>query len=113
MNKGLSMILVLVFAAACVGLTSVMPLAELGLLNPIDKMPPEIKAWAESSGFISTAQSLHQSILGLVSGIQHDPNFQYYVYALFLGLAMTAAAIGINVIGREDSEEKTVLPVKK
>jgi len=107
------MILVLAFAGACFVLTWFMPLAELGLLNPLDKMPPEIKAWAESSGFISTAQSLHQSILGLVAGIQSDPNFQYYVYALFLGLAMTAAAIGINVVGREESEEKTVLPVKK
>jgi hypothetical protein len=30
-----------------------------------------------------------------------------------MGLAITIAAIAIVMIGREDAEEKTVLPVKK
>ena len=36
-----------------------------------------------------------------------------YGYILFMGLALTVAGIGIMVIGKEDAEEKTVLPVKK
>jgi hypothetical protein len=32
---------------------------------------------------------------------------------LFMGLAMVAAAIAIVIVGREEAEEKTVLPVKK
>jgi hypothetical protein len=40
-------------------------------------------------------------------------NFGDYAYCLFMGLAITIAAIAIVMIGREDAEEKTVLPVKK
>jgi len=36
-----------------------------------------------------------------------------YTYAFAMAVLMTLAAIGIMLIGREDSEEKTVLPVKK
>lgn len=45
--------------------------------------------------------------------VQTDKNFCYYTYALFLGLSMFAASIAIQAIGRYDSEEKTILPVKK
>ena len=36
-----------------------------------------------------------------------------YGYILFMGVALTIAGIAIMIIGREDAEEKTVLPVKK
>ncbi len=36
-----------------------------------------------------------------------------YAYALFLFVAMTAAAIAIILIGKEDNSEKTVLEIKK
>ncbi len=37
----------------------------------------------------------------------------YTMWAVFLSLAMLCAAIALNAVGRYDSEEKTVLPVKK
>jgi hypothetical protein len=44
----------------------------------------------------------------------HAPdNLSDYAYALFLFLAMTAAAIAIVLIGKEDNSEKTVLQAKK
>jgi hypothetical protein len=36
-----------------------------------------------------------------------------YGYILFMGVALVVAGIGIMIIGKEDAEEKTVLPVKK
>jgi hypothetical protein len=42
-----------------------------------------------------------------------ESRFGDYAYSLVMGLAMVAAAIGIAAIGREEAEEKTVLPVKK
>lgn len=36
-----------------------------------------------------------------------------YMYALAMGAAMTLAAIAIMYVGKEDAEEKTILPVKK
>ncbi len=40
-------------------------------------------------------------------------NKAYTMWAVFLSLAMLCAAIALNAVGRYDSEEKTVLPVKK
>jgi hypothetical protein len=37
----------------------------------------------------------------------------YMLYAIGFGAAMIAAAIAINAVGRYDSEEKTIIPVKK
>ena len=37
----------------------------------------------------------------------------YVAYAVFLSLAMIFAAVAINAVGREDSEEKTIIPIKK
>jgi len=36
-----------------------------------------------------------------------------YAYVLFMAAAMTTAALAIMMIGVEDAEEKTILPVKK
>jgi heme exporter protein D len=40
-------------------------------------------------------------------------NFGDYAYSLFMCLAITIAAVAIVIVGREDAEEKTVLPIKK
>jgi hypothetical protein len=40
-------------------------------------------------------------------------NFGDYAYSLFLFAALVAAAVAIILIGREDSEEKLLLPAKK
>lgn len=42
-----------------------------------------------------------------------DPNYPFYAYGLFLGLAMFFASVAILAIGRYEAEEITVLPVKK
>ncbi len=87
-------IVVVIFALLTLGAAVFMPWAELGL-------PP------------GPLEPVRQSLMGMFSGVQNSPNFNFYVYSLFLGLALIAAAIAHNLIGREDSEEKTVLPVKK
>lgn len=43
---------------------------------------------------------------------KEDPNVQYYAYSLFLGLALVAAGIAIAVVGRLESEERTIIPTK-
>lgn len=40
-------------------------------------------------------------------------NFGDYAYSLFIGFALTLAAIAIILVGKEDAEEKTILPLKK
>lgn len=40
-------------------------------------------------------------------------NFGDYAYSLFIGFALTLAAIAIILVGKEDAEEKTILPIKK
>ena len=116
MNKeqGLSIILVCVFAMACLGMTFFMPWAELGFLtspDPTGTWEPLMK-FVNASGLSGLLQQASSFVAGILSGIKTDPNSSYYIYSLFLGLALIAAAVGINVVGREDSEEKTVLPQK-
>ncbi len=41
------------------------------------------------------------------------PNAPYYLYSIYLAMALVASAIAINAIGRLDSEEETIVPVKK
>jgi hypothetical protein len=43
---------------------------------------------------------------------KEDPNYQYYAYCLFLGLALIAAGVAIAVVGRLESEERTIIPQK-
>lgn len=52
-------------------------------------------------------------VADIVHLVQTNKNYCYYAYALFLGLAMFAASIAIQAVGRYDSEEKTIVPVKK
>lgn len=106
MNKGLSTALVFLFAVACLGLTALMPAAELGYLNPTAPQDAAQQA-------LASLEPARQAVLDFAKHLHDDPNFQYYVYALFLGLAMTAASVAINLVGREEAEEKTVLPLKK
>lgn len=93
MNK----ILMALFALGCLALTVFMPWSELGL--PAQFLGIDL---APLKGFMNS-----------LPGAKEPVTSSYYVYSLFLGLALTAAAIAINAIGREDSEEVTVLPIKK
>jgi len=111
-DRFLPIILVLIFAAGCLGMTFMMPWAELGLFTP--SIP--------GSDFgLQLAKSLHISELlspaiafvnSNFSYLKDDVNAPYYVYGFFMAMALVSAAIGIAVIGRQDAEEKTVLPLK-
>lgn len=65
------------------------------------------------------AGNIQQSLGGeenlkTVLGLMHvDKNFVYNAYALFLGLALFAAAVAIQAMGRWGAEEKTIIPAKK
>lgn len=108
-GKGpIASLFVILFAGACLVLTLFMPWAELGL--PVGKEVPEILQ-AMAGLFEQVKQSAPELVGKLEEG---DPNLQYYLYSIFLALAMCAAALGLGIVGRdENSDEKTVLPVKK
>jgi hypothetical protein len=105
---------VLVFAGVCIILALVLPWAEIGLPATASAATFEFGPWNVSLGpLVDLCKSISSTAGGLLKAGQNDPNFNFYVYSCFLGLAMTAAAIGLHLVGREESEEKTILPVKK
>jgi hypothetical protein len=97
-------------------LLPLLPWAEIGLptgaqLPPIVIGPFSIDLNAlHLNGLYDAANS---QLPQLVKKVQNDPNYQFCVYSFFLGMAMIASAIGLHLVGREESEEKTVLPAKK
>jgi hypothetical protein len=58
-------------------------------------------------------QPLADKIRNLLLQAGAENHFGDYAYMAFLALAMIAAAIAIHLIGREEAEEKTLLPQKK
>lgn len=112
----LTRVLAFVCAAACLLLAFFLPWAEIGLpfgdklpsvaIGPflIDLNAMHLNGWYDAA---------HGQLKDLPEKLKNDPNLKFYVYSFLLGVAMIAAAIGLNLIGREESEEKTVLPVKK
>ncbi|MBX9686012.1 MAG: hypothetical protein K2X27_04870 [Candidatus Obscuribacterales bacterium] len=67
----------------------------------------ELRASIESS--LGGEENL-KKVVGLMNV---DKNYVYNAYALFLGLALLAGALGIQAMGRWGAEEKTILPAKK
>ena len=108
------------FALMTIMTTVFMPAAELipAQVNP--GAPTNGESPVRSKELMGVFKDLGESALKMV-GIQasmedvvkKDPNTPYYVYSLFLCIALVSAAIAINAIGRFDSEEKTIIPVKK
>ena len=96
MNKVMPIISVLLFASLCLGMTLLMPWAELGFPAPLPQL-----------------EQLRHDIAASLPGANDPQVFAYYVYSLFLGLALLSAAVGICMQGRDESEEVTVLPLKK
>jgi len=100
-------------------LLPILPWAEIGGSNlpagahlpPIVVGPFSIDL--NSLGLNGLYDAVSNQLPMVVKKVENDPNYQYYVYSFFLGVAMIAAAIGLHLMGREESEEKTVLPVKK
>jgi hypothetical protein len=116
-NKTIDMLLVAVGAFACLFFTALMPWAELGMNGAFDNWPlwlrwtsehthlplPDYAAWAGTAANWTAYLTKNGA----------EKNLGDYAYSLVMGVAMIAAAIGIAAIGREEAEEKTVLPVKK
>lgn len=111
-ERFLPIVLVLIFAAGCLGMTFMMPWAEYGLLTP---SIPGSDFGAQLAKTLHLNELLAPAI-GFVNSnfsyLKDDSNAPYYVYGFFMAMALVSAAIGIAVIGREDAEEKTVLPLK-
>ena len=110
-DRLLPIVLVIIFATGCLGMTFFMPWAEYGLLT--QGTPSSFGAGlARTIGIDGVLASATNFVNSLFANLKDDPNAPYYVYGFFMALALISAAIGIAVIGREDAEEKTVLPVK-
>jgi hypothetical protein len=114
--KALKDFIILALALICVGISLVLqPFAELGFTG---KFPGWLQ-WAMGPLGISKIFSdlgqaeVSKSMQAFLVSQGAGKNFGDYAYALFLFAALCVAAVAIILIGREDAEEKTVLPVKK
>lgn len=117
MGKGLNALLAIAGGVLCIALTLTMPWAELGMDASFQQWPEWLK-WLSTNLNVplpnydfmnnyATEWTAHLKKAGAES------RYGDYAYSLVMGLAMIASAIGIAAIGREEGEEKTVLPVKK
>jgi len=126
-------IIICILALFTLGLSLVFqPWAELGFcLDPKDittasLLGPPLHALADAYsglkglGLKMQAQTVDQlTEEAHENGVKPDPEWRNpvlsgdYAYVYFMSFALVAAAIAIILIGREDAEEKTVLPVKK
>lgn len=128
MNSVVTGILVFAFAALCLGFSVIfMPAAELlpaqaqlpsatanlqPGLSPV-RIDPVMKFYAGVAQQIVGNPDLKQYSTSTLSDGAPGEVKSYLVYSVGFALAMIAAAIAINAVGRYDSEEKTVIPVKK
>ena len=127
-------ILVCILALACLGLSVVFqPWAELGFggmdksdITTAPMLSGPLHALCDAySGLGGLGQSLRTQVVNKLdeeaklNGGTPDPAWNKpvkagnYAYAYFMSFAMVAAAIAIILIGREDAEEKLVLPLGK
>ena len=117
-------IILLAFAGAVVAVSVLMAWSELGfagnLPNWLTDLTTRLGLHSMISGFFnSLTPSLGTDLTKYLQekGVSVNPkstaSLGDYGYILFMGLALTVAGIGIMIIGREDAEEKTVVPVKK
>jgi len=109
--------LVVVGAIVCLVFTGLMPWAELGMTGAFDSWPLWLRWTSEHTGLVlpnyAQAASLATDWTSYLKNNGAETNLGDYAYSLVMGIAMIGAAIGIAAIGREEAEEKTVLPVKK
>lgn len=125
--------IVYVIVAVCAFLAFVsavvfMPAAELipaqVEAGPIAPGLSPVRSEALMNVFKEVGETLSQTFYGtadLKTYVEGDPKSvqppgelrAYALWSVFLALAMLFAAIGLNAVGRYESEEKTILPVKK
>lgn len=117
-------IIILAFAGVVVAVSVLMAWSELGfagtLPNWLADLTTRLGLHATISGFFnSLTPGLGGDLVGYLQGkgVSVNPkstaSLGDYGYILFMGVALVVGGIGIMIIGKEDAEEKTVLPVKK
>jgi hypothetical protein len=117
-------IILLAFAGAVVAVSVLMAWSELGFTGTtpdwLTDLTSRIGLHGAIAGFFnSITPSLGEDLTKYLQGkgVSVNPkstaSLGDYGYILFMGVALTIAGIAIMIIGREDAEEKTVLPVKK
>lgn len=117
MDKTINIVLVVAGALACLAFTGLMPWAELGMNGTLSNYPLWLR-WVNTH--LGVPLPSYDQVSGMATswsqylkGAGAESHFGDYAYGLVAGVAMIASAIGIAAIGREEAEEKTVIPVKK
>lgn len=113
MIKGVKDIIILALALCTLVIAAVfMPWSEL---NFTGDFPNWISALTSALGINKVFAQLgtNPALMKLVKLSDAQYNLGDYAYALFLFCAVTASAIAIVLIGKEENTEKTVLEVKK
>ena len=109
-------VLIIVLAATCLMVSLVLqPWAELGFKGDFPAWISWLTGWLGIDKFFNELGSCQfaKDIQEFLSQQGAQANFGEYAYCLFLFVALIVAAIAIILIGREESEEKLLLPVKK
>lgn len=117
MGKGLNTILAIAGGIACLLVTLNMPWAELGMNASVEHWPEWLRWLHINAGLplpdYANMNGYATEWTEYLKKAGAENRFGDYAYSLLIGIAMVAAAIGMTAIGREDGEEKLVLPVKK
>lgn len=117
-------IILLAFAGVVLAVSGLMAWSELGFAGTLPDWLNDLLSRIGLSKLVSDqfnglTPSLGNDLLNFLKGkgVSVNPkstaSLGDYGYILFMGVALIVAGIGIMVIGREDAEEKTVIPVKK
>jgi hypothetical protein len=116
-GKTVDTALVIIGALVCLAFTGLMPWAELGMNGAFDNWPLWLRWISEHTGLglpdYNSVASVGADWTSFLKKAGAETNLGDYAYSLVMGVAMIGAAIGIAAIGREEAEEKTILPVKK
>lgn len=113
MIKGPKDILILILAAMCLVVSLVfLPWSEL---NFTGNFPDWLSGVMDHFGINHrfTELAANKTLMDVVTAKDVQNHLGDYAYSLFLFIAMTAAAVAIVLIGKEDNSEKTVLQAKK
>ncbi len=113
MIKGPKDILILLLAVICLTVSIVfMPWSELNFTGHFpDWLSGVMNYFGVNKFFADLAQ--HNHLMDFLKSNNAQNNLGDYAYSLFLFLAVTASAVAIVLIGKEDNSEKTVLEAKK
>lgn len=117
-------IILLAFAGAVVAVSVLMAWSELGFSGTLPDWLTDLTSRIGLHGLISESfNNLKPGLGGDLTkflegkGVSVNPkstaSLGDYGYILFMGIALVIAGIAIMIIGKEDAEEKTVIPVKK